>query len=197
MDELRQIYVETKLDQFFGAKTLIRKTLDELVGQFNYADVRFIDRDSSTVLNQSFDEVDLLDFSVGSEPVFKPVFLVNFSTDLSKCPLTVCLLVVPPRSVESPDEAFATFRQTDASTFAKIASNVDRQTSLLVDVSSFLMTTEKLDNWQLMWSTKACLDPTVYSHDLVCYLSLKAATSYLLVSKQGWALCSWYEMGAG
>ena len=168
LDELRENYVEAKIELFFGAKTLIRRAFDKLVEQFDFADHRFVDRSSSIILNESFDKVDRFDFPVGSEKLFKPVFLVDFSMDLTKCPVTVCLLVVSPQNAESPIE---TFRQTDASTFAKNVSNVGRQKSLLINVSNFLMTTENLDNWQLMWSTKTCLDPTVYSNDLVSYLS--------------------------
>ena len=172
IEELQQKYVEEKLDLFFNEKVSVQKVLIELVEEVGLIERKLIDRDNAIVLNGTFETVDQIKLPQSPESFVRLIILVNFSLNLVKCPVNICLLIATDESFEQNDIIFGASRQNDG--WSKIAKQMKQvslsegHTGLLVDVSGLVAAENPHQSWQKIWAQKSPLDPPVYSHDLVC-----------------------------
>ena len=133
---------------------------ENIVEKDEHISETFCTDDDCLILNDSFKNVEISEETLekGSKQFFKPVFLVDFSPNFTKCPLTVCLLIGPfENKVES-----VTYEK-----FSKTFLTKDEKSWLLIDISKVALEEEGLEHWQHLWSLKKCLEPQFYSHDLV------------------------------
>jgi hypothetical protein len=194
--DLKQKYVEEKIRQFFCRNTLIwtafRKVAKIYLNGLSVEstivkDEKFIENmcaDHSLILNDSFKNVEVSKESIleDSTQTIKPVFLVDFTLDFTKCPVTVCLLAGPfhekieSSTCEKISKTFVTKDEKISRSFFNKSGNF----WVLVNISELALKEECLENWQLLWSLKKCLEPQFYSHDLVIYLSQLACKFFLI-----------------
>ena len=179
VDELQEKYVDEKIDQFLSKKNLIWRTFLKVVDQFSSTlnqidevkcktfDFEKVSKKDVLIFRNSFESVDISPDDVSTDDsIFRPLFLVDFSLDFSKCPVTVCLIVGPLDQSQKCDVITKTLEGNLKKSLKEISLK-NEKFLILIDVTSIAMQDECLDNWQHLWADKKCLDPPFYSHDLV------------------------------
>ncbi len=119
------------------------------------------------IFRNSFESADISTDDVTSyDSIVRPLFLVDFSLDFSKCPITVCLLIGPLDEGKKCDIITKTLEGNLKNCWREISLR-NEKSLILINLTRMATQEECLDNWQHLWAEKKCLDSPFYSHDLV------------------------------